>query len=46
MEHRRAIVDVMIMLWDTPLVFDRELSYKNYFEDLKTKKLEFIIQAV
>jgi hypothetical protein len=43
MEHRRAIADVMSMLGDTPLVFDREFSYESFFEDLEIEGLKYVI---
>ncbi len=44
MEHRRAIRDVMSMLGDTPLVFDREFNYESFFEDLEIEGLKYVIR--
>jgi hypothetical protein len=42
MKHRRAIANVMSMLGDTPLVFDREFSYESFFEDLEIEGLKYV----
>jgi hypothetical protein len=44
MEHRRAIANVMSMLGDTPLVFDREFSYESFYEDLEIEGLKYVIR--
>jgi hypothetical protein len=44
MEHRRAIADLMSILGDPPLVFDRQFSYESFFEDLEIEGLKYIIR--
>jgi len=41
MEHRWAIADVMSMLGNTPLVFDREFSYERLTKVSFNEKLCF-----